>query len=188
MRYGNLGFVEEEVVGRGFVEYSLPSSGGHEFVAYSAFLDYRFADGSTLTVEQQPAWCPACRRFVLAERIPEMAELEDRLAAVRSSHSERRRLLTALGQSPAGEAKELIRRIGWRQGRVSPPRCLECGTAGVHTLPASKEFAHPATGEPVMLVSSGFASMERWVAGFTPEGQARQNFQSGSQPIEKTCG
>ena len=157
-------------MGRGFCEYSLPASGGREFVAYSAFLDYRLADGSTLHVDQQPAWCPACGHFVLAEFIQTVAELEQSLAAVSSGDPERMRLLEFIGRSPAEEVAELTRRIEWRRGRVSPPRCLECGAVGVVPLPTSDRFAHPATGEPVALISSGFASMARWVAEFTPEG------------------
>jgi hypothetical protein len=41
-------------MGRGFVEYDLPESAGHEWVLWSAFIDYHLADGAKLHVRQQP--------------------------------------------------------------------------------------------------------------------------------------
>jgi hypothetical protein len=35
-------------MGRGFVEYHLPESGRDEWVLWSAFIDYRLADGTKL--------------------------------------------------------------------------------------------------------------------------------------------
>ncbi|MDB5306890.1 MAG: hypothetical protein JWO38_1092 [Gemmataceae bacterium] len=157
-------------MGRGFIEYSLPAAGRTEFVAYSAFLTYRLPDGSELPVDQQPAWCPVCMRFVLGERLPSVAELEQSLAAVQARDPQRLRMLTFVGRSVEDETAELGRRIGWRRGRVNPPRCLECGCDRILPLPPGNEFAHPATGEPVVVASSGFASTDRWVAEFTPEG------------------
>jgi hypothetical protein len=57
-------------MGRGFVEYHLPESGRDELVVWSAFIDYRLADGTKLHILQQPAWCPACNHFVIAEEVP----------------------------------------------------------------------------------------------------------------------
>jgi hypothetical protein len=157
-------------MGRGFIEYSLPAVGRSEFVAYSAFLDYRLPDGSTLWVEQQPAWCPSCGHFVLAERLPDVVELKESLAAVQAGEPEKVRQLAFLGRSPDEQVAELTRRIAWRRVRRSPPRCLYCGSDRVLALPPGNEFSHPATGERVIVASSGFASMGRWVAEFSPEG------------------
>lgn len=154
-------------MGRGFIEDNLPASGRREFVAYSAFLTYRM-EGGTLPVDQQPAWCPACLCFVLAERLPEVAELERSLAAVLGG--ERKQQLDVLGRSVEQEASELTRRIAWRRGRRSPPRCLHCGSDDVTPLPIANDFSHPATGERVVVTSSGFAVMRTWVAEFSPEG------------------
>ena len=157
-------------MGRGFIEYRRETADQGELVAYSAFLDYRLPDGSTLAVDQQPAWCPTCGQFVLAERLPELAELEEMLAAVRGQEPEALRRLAVFGRSAEDKVAELTRRIAWRCGRRSPARCLHCGSDRAFAIPAGGEFAHPSTGERVAVVSSGFASMERWVAEFSPEG------------------
>ncbi len=157
-------------VGRGFIEYRREAAEQSEFVAYSAFLDYRLPDGSTLGVDQQPAWCRGCGQFVLAERLPEVAELDELLAAVKAREPETVRRLTVFGRSAEDEVAELTRRIAWRRGRQSPARCLHCGSGQIVALPSGGEFAHPATGERVTVVGSGFASMARWVAEFSSEG------------------
>ena len=157
-------------MGRGFIEYRRSTADRNELVTYSGFLDYRLPDGSTLGVEQQPAWCPACGRFVLAERLPDMDELERRMAEAKSGEPGLVRRLAAVGRAVQEEVAELDRRIAWRRERHSPARCLHCGSDHVTALPAMNEFVHPATGERVTVVGSGFASMERWVAEFSPEG------------------
>jgi hypothetical protein len=156
---------------RGFISYTLPASGRTEFVAYSGFLTYRLSDGSELSVDQQPAWCPSCRTFVLGELVPSIEDILRSMEEVRSGDPKRMLLLKMIERSVADELAELSSREEWRRSRRSPPRCLECGCDQIVPLPGSKEFPHPATGEPVIETSSGFASMERWAATFTPEGE-----------------
>lgn len=71
----------------------------------------------------------------------------------------------------AERVAELRRCVEWRKGRRSPPRCLECGSIGPIPIPMSGEFAHPATGERVVVGSSGFADTVPWYAEFSPEGE-----------------
>ena len=139
-------------------------------MAYSAFLTYQLPGGLALSVEQQIAWCPTSGQFVNAERLPSVLELEQALTAVQSGDPQQLQQLEFVGRSADDETAELVQRIEWRRGRSSPPHCLECGCDSIISLPASNEFAHPATGEPVVVASTGFVSMERWVAKFTPEG------------------
>lgn len=157
-------------MGRGFIEYHGEAADRSEFVAFSAFLEYRLPDGSLLMVDQQPAWCPACGQFVLAERLSEVAELEAMLAAVKDQEPETVRRLAVFSRSAEDEVAELTRRLAWRRGRRSLARCLHCGSDQIVAIPTGGEFAHPDTGERMSVVSSGFASMERLVAEFSPEG------------------
>lgn len=157
-------------MGRGFIRFLMPASGRTEFVAYSAFLSYRLPNGTELPVDQQVAWCPACVSFTIAERLPSVTELELSLSEVRSADPARLRWLAFLDRSPDDEADEITRRIAWSRGRRSSPRCLECGCDRILLLPEGDAFGHPATGEPVEVVGTGWASMARWVAKFTPEG------------------
>ena len=160
-------------MGRGFVEYHLPESGRDESVLWSAFIDYWIADGTKLHIWQQPAWCPACNRFVLAEYIPSVEELEEEIAKFRSADPDTLRTWAFVSNgSPVSERfAELLQYIEWRRGRRSPPRCLECGAVGPAPIPMSGEFAHPRTGERVVVGSSGFADTATWFAEFSPEGE-----------------
>ena len=160
-------------MGRGFVEYHLPESGRDEWVLWSAFIDYRLADGSKLHILQQPAWCAACRRFVIAEEVPSVAALQQEIARYRSGDRDtlRQWAFVSNGVPAAERVAELLRRVEWRQGRQSPPRCLECGAVGPVPIPMDGEFAHPRTGERVVVVSGGWADTAPWFAEFSPEGE-----------------
>ena len=73
-----------DAMGRGYIEYHFPESGRKECVFFSAFIDYRLADGSKLHFLQQPASCSICQRFVSAEEVPSIEELEEDIAEFRS--------------------------------------------------------------------------------------------------------
>lgn len=160
-------------MGRGFVEYRLPESGREEWVLWSAFINYRLADGSKLHILQQPAWCSACGRFIIAEEIPSVEVLKAEIARFESADSDtlQKWAFVSNGSPTAGRVAELWRYVAWRQGRQSPPRCLECSAIDPIPIPGSGEFAHPRTGEQVVVVASGFADTAPWFAEFTPEGE-----------------
>ena len=160
-------------MGRGFVEYQLPESGRDEWVLWSAFIDYRLEDGSKLHVLQQPAWCRGCSRFVVAEQVPAVEALEAEIARFRSADPDTLETwaFVSNGASVAEQVAELLRYVDWRKGRKSPPRCLECGAVDPVPVPTRGEFAHPATGERVVVKSGGFADTAPWFAEFSPEGE-----------------
>jgi hypothetical protein len=160
-------------MGRGFVEYHLPESGRDERVLWSAFIDYRLVDGTRLHIRQRPAWCGACRRFVIAEDVPSVEALEEEIARYRSADPDtlQKWAFVSNGVPVAGRIAELLRYIEWREGRSSPPRCLECGAVDPVPIPMGGEFAHPATGERVVVGSSGWADTAPWFAEFSAEGE-----------------
>lgn len=160
-------------MGRGFVEYQFPQSGRDEWVLWSAFINYRLSDGKTLPILQQSAWCPACNRFVIAEQLPSVEELEQELVNHRSADPKTLRTwaFVSNGSPVAERIAELLRYIAWRQRRQSPPRCLECGAVDPVPIPTSGAFTHPRTGERVVVINSGFADTAPWFADFSPEGE-----------------
>ena len=160
-------------MGAGFVEYHLPESGRDELVFYSAFIDYRLADGSRLHIRQQPAWCPACGRFMMAEEVPAVEALQDEIVRLRSGDGAHLQTwaFVSNGLPVAERIAELMRYIKWRQGRQSPPRCLKCGAVAPVPIPISGEFNHPHTGERVVVRDSGWADTGLWFAEFSPEGE-----------------
>jgi hypothetical protein len=159
-------------MGRGFVQYHFPDSGRAEWVFWSAFLDYRLADGTRLPVLQQPAWCPACSRFVLAEELPSVPALEEEIARYQRGDRDTLRwwAFVSNGAPAAERVAELLRRLQWRQERQTPPRCLSCGGVGPIPIPMSGEFAHPLTGERVVAGAGGWADTAPWFAEFSSEG------------------
>jgi hypothetical protein len=159
-------------MGRGYTQYRLPDTGREEWVLFSAFIDYRFPDGSKLHILQDAAWCPSCDRFVVAENIPTIETLKSELERTRSGDAETIQIwrFVSNGQPVSIRIAELEKRIEWRNARVNPSRCLECGGFDIAPLPAGKEFRHPKTGELVTEMSSGWTDVGPWFADFTPEG------------------
>jgi hypothetical protein len=160
-------------MGRGYIKYHLSESAREEWVLWSAFINYRLADGSKLHILQQPAWCPACLRFVIAEDLSSVEALEEEMAQFRLAAPDtlRQWAFVSNGAPVSERIIELLRYIAWRRSRRSPPRCLECGAVDPIPIPTSGEFTHPANGQRVMVQSSGFADTEPWFADFSPEGE-----------------
>jgi hypothetical protein len=169
-------------MGRGFVKYHLPESGRDEWVLWSAFIVYRLADCTRLHILQQPAWCAACGRFVIAEEIPSVEALEEEIARFRSAdHDTLQKWAFVSDGAPVAErVADLVRYVAWRQPRQSPPRCLECGAVNPIPIPMDGEFAHPRTGERVVVGSSGFADTAPWYAEFSPEGEQLVRMKNGT--------
>jgi hypothetical protein len=160
-------------MGRGFVRYHLPESGRDEGVLFSAFIDYRLEDGTKLHILQDPAWCPACDTFVVAEEIPSVEAIEEEIRGLESGDPELLKVweFVSNGAPVARRIAELRQRLRWRRGRRSPPRCLHCGAIGVIPIPHRGEFRHPHSGERVIVTDSGFADTQWWCAQFSPEGE-----------------
>jgi hypothetical protein len=168
-----------------FTQYHLQESGREEWVFFSAFIDYRLADGTKLPIEQDPAWCPHCRRFVCAERVESIESLEEEKARYECRDAELLKIWAFVSNGAPVEDRitQLVRRIEWRRGRISPPRCLHCGEVGVISIPITGEFLHPVTGEKVTTGESGFGDTLPWEAEFSPEGQILAQFvNSTTQP------
>jgi hypothetical protein len=159
-------------MGRGYTQYRLPETSREEWVLFSAFIHYRFADGSKLRILQNAAWCADCDRFVLAEEIPSIESLESELEKTKSGDDEIIRIwqFVSNGQPVLTRIAELEKRINWRVVRLNPPRCLECSGFRIIALPDGDEFYHPNTNEIVVKVSSGWTDAAPWCAYFSPEG------------------
>lgn len=159
-------------MGRGFVEYRMPGFDRREAVYWSALVEYRLLDGSTLHIIQQSAWCPECNRFVIAEEIPSIDQLKEELAKYQARDMEQLQKWEFISNGAPVQERidDLLKRIVWRQTRQSPPRCLECGSIKTISVPTNGMFTHPKTGEQVIVCDQGFADTETWQAEFSPEG------------------
>lgn len=79
----------------------------------------------------QDGWCHRCRRPRPIELVPSLEALELMRTAL------------VLSGKPA-ELAQVEATMRWRRERVSPPRCLCCGSAEVE--PMSEKFRHPGCG------------------------------------------
>jgi hypothetical protein len=158
-------------MGRGYTQFAFPDTGAEDVYAlYSAFLNYRLPDGKLLHVRQTECWCPTCNRIDMAERVESIDELEDEIERLRNPDDEESQMIAFIGTPVDERIAELESRIIWRQSRKSLPKCLHCGSTDIVPIPDAQEFAHPSTGERVVVAGRGFASTAEWHAEFTPEG------------------
>jgi hypothetical protein len=160
-------------MGRGFIQFAFPDSGAEdEWALYSAFLNYLLPDGKLLHVRQTPCWCSNCNRIDMAEHVESLDELESELARLRNPDDEEARMLAFIGTPIEERIAEIELRMIWRRNRVSPAKCLQCGSTNIVRIPDTEEFSHPKTGERVVVADHGFASTDPWHAQFSPEGDA----------------
>src|ERR1700722_1264246 len=87
----------------------------------------------------QAGWCYRCRRPRAIELIPRLEDLE----------------LTRVRLLDLGLTEQLSRveaKIRWRKDRVSPSRCLWCGSAAVEAMIG--KFRHPGCGGELAIVET----------------------------------
>jgi hypothetical protein len=106
----------------------------------------------------------------MAERVESIDELQDEIERLRNPDDEESQMIAFIGTPVDERIAELESRIIWRQNRKSPAKCLHCGSTKIVPIPDAQEFAHPSTGERVVVAGRGFASTDEWHAEFTPEG------------------
>lgn len=83
---------------------------------------YVLADGGVLPIQDAFGWCDSCEGVTACEALPEIAEVEHLLAQALRKDNERL-------------AAELEHTRNWISRRVSPPRCLDCGSTSIHQFP-----------------------------------------------------
>ena len=141
---------------------------------------YEFADGTRLDMHTTPVWCHNCGKIAHGEMIETLEEMNQQLADLRNPRSELYRFLAKdftheykdLGEAFTrmhGEERERRRR--WRTGRVSPPRCLRCGSTNIFVFPINQSVSNPAGPGTVEVIIRGMCStyFNEWF--FTPEGE-----------------
>jgi hypothetical protein len=104
--------------------------------------------------------------------VPSVQALEEEITRFRRSDPDTLRRWAFVSNSAPAEERvaELLRRLQWRQGRQTPPRCLSCGGVGPVPIPISGEFAHPHSGERVVAGAGGWADTAPGFAEYSPEG------------------
>jgi ferredoxin-like protein FixX len=171
---------------------------------FAPLRSYEMADGSTVTIEHTFVWCAACRAVRCGEQLANIEELERELTAIEArapSILEEFSVLvdrhTSLEQVLASRAAELRARIAWRRIRISPARCLECGSAGILALQHSETRSgndkwtlaeHVGCGGVVTVLQELTLTLDRRWIRYSPEGERRQAYEmyahKGAVPID----
>src|SRR5262249_38231172 len=126
-----------------------------------------------LGVEQEPAWCSRCKRFVCAEHVASVQELEDRIRELQTP-SNKHDFLFGSDRGIEEALAELRVCLTWRETRQAPPHCLECGSTEITPIRFDNEDTCIALGKRFIIEGGGFADMADWIAEFTPEGIRRE--------------
>ena len=165
-------------MGRGYTQFAFPDTDMEDVHAlYSVFLNYRLATGDVLHVRQTECWCFTCERIDMAERVDSLDELQSELQRLQYPDEDESRMIAFIGVAIEKRIAETELRIKWRRNRISPPKCLHCGSTDITRLPDTDEFRHPQTEERVVVAGRGFASTDEWHAEFTPEGDVISSIQ-----------
>lgn len=123
----------------------------------AAIAYYRLSDGADIPLILQPVWCNTCNDLRSAERLAELARLQEVLADLESKGLSKHERETAelLQQTPESYFAERVRKwqaaVRWRLERKSQPRCLACESTNLRLLAPDIEqslesFAHPDCG------------------------------------------
>ena len=140
---------------------------------------YELAPDRHIDVIATPAWCRRCGDFRHGEHLEPVAEIDQEIVDLRNPRSKlyqmwaRDYLQECKDLGPAfcaGRIAELKLRRAWRQTRVAPPKCIECGSTDIVPLPFDGAVANPSGSGTLSVRVRGMCStvFNEWY--FTPEG------------------
>lgn len=130
---------------------------------------YELGSGAQFPAHSSPAWCDTCETIVRAEDLidPLLLQRELRRLSEEGPNDADVALAKEIGQSCeeycAARIVTWTRYLNIFSTRVSPNRCVECGSANIHFLFAEDgmmpdAFHHPRCGGQMRLIESAHAS------------------------------
>lgn len=145
-----------------------------------------------LAVRSQFAWCHGCQNVVLGEWLDPLDQVEEALHLAESRDPSHLRWSRPHSSESLDEffdrtIASLHLRKEWRTQRVSPPRCLECGSFAIAAFPYQETHAlgpgecgcqifkfrlrHPGCRGDLVIKGHRHTLAEQTVELFTAEGQ-----------------
>jgi hypothetical protein len=126
---------------------------------------------------------PQCGDWRHGERLEPVAEIDQQLADLRNPRSKLYQLYAHdyleeckdLGPAFCADViAQLKLRRRWREARVSPPKCIECGSSDIVVVPMNESITNPAGPGTIEVRIRGMCStlFNEWY--FTPEGDRIQ--------------
>jgi hypothetical protein len=156
------------------VEIKNPADGSCEEMLLLSIGYYLLPRGAAIRLYEQPAWCRGCGKFVRAEFLSALEDIDAQMAKYGGKAAETRRQLTGwlyrfglksrrqllheLSVWEEAVAEEEMRRE-WRLKRQSPPRCLRCGSMALHLPPSDEEYPHPSGKGRVQVAITSHVSL-----------------------------
>src|SRR5689334_13399853 len=140
---------------------------------------YEFSDSDHLDLQSTPVWCHRCGRVTHGEDLSSVEELDEQIRDLNDPTSEAYRSARygileeefGTGEQFRQEYLEkLRRRRTWRDSRISPPKCIRCGSTDILALPCGEAVASPLGNGAIRVECIGMCStvFNEWF--FTPEG------------------
>src|SRR5690606_6177850 len=97
---------------------------------------YCLPDGSYAWIDRDFRWCNGCEGFSAVERLPDEHELTLSLENAKNEHNKK-------------HIRENEAAIEWRKLRMSPPKCLYCGSSDILETDPVK---HPGCGGKIQKI------------------------------------
>lgn len=93
-------------------------------------------ESGTVSYGRTHAWCYNCDAITDAEKLPEIDDVRREYEhwCGRQEVSWLKKLLQRHDQNHQEELKILQNRIAWREARIAPPHCLDCGSTNLTIL------------------------------------------------------
>jgi hypothetical protein len=158
----------------------LPGGPAREFAGMRGNY-YEVPDGTRVDLRAEPVWCNRCGDVTHGEEIEPLADLDKQIADLSDPSSDGYRSIMRPtdplldGVLPRDDFRRsrlgtLTLRRRWRELRVSPPKCILCGSAQIVRLPLGKPVPIPGTDRTVVVNVRGMCStsFNEWF--FTVEG------------------
>jgi hypothetical protein len=149
---------------------------------------YVLSDGTNCPMCDQVAWCRSCKKFVAAEHLRALEEIDARIAAIRNGTDREpwelaveKQLFDATGivlnrpERVQERMDEALRWRRWRMSRTAPPKCLECGSREFNPLDSSTDISqpHPAgDGRMIRCTTLGHYSLAESLGRYSVDGNA----------------
>jgi hypothetical protein len=140
---------------------------------------YEFSESDHIDLQAVPVWCRRCARITEGEELLTTEELDRLINDLQDTSTEiykftRHGVLEELLGKGEEHVQECIidlqRRRQWRESRVSPAKCIQCGSTDIVFFRLDEPMPSPrGRGEvQIQIVGMCSTSFNEWF--FTPEG------------------
>lgn len=135
----------------------------------SAGLHYLWPDVTRVRMYTVPVWCLRCDGLHEGERVEPLAEIAKDMAELQDPNCPAYHWFSGPGRRHV--LKELVLRRRWRAERVSPARCVDCGSSDILVLLSDQPVVHPSRPLTIVARHGGHCVVSHTDWAFTPEGE-----------------